>query len=190
MNPLKHCLGLFAVLGNWPNWESYFDLSRRGLKFSFVALLASLLPLWLIAFAVQVERATRPEIDFVPVAVLPFAIVAGLWLLSFSALAYLIMMIFDRMDRTRAWIITRHWAVFVLSLISALAFAAYLHLGLPFAAANGVAFAAYLGLLAGDVRLAQKVAGFAWGRAVLLACVIVAVGLTLIMLSLNQLMGS
>ena len=52
--------------------------------------------------------------------------------------------------------------------------------------ANGVLFAAYLGLLAADIRLAQKVAGFDWGMAILIGCVIVAVGLTFVQLAISR----
>ena len=52
--------------------------------------------------------------------------------------------------------------------------------------ANGVLLAVYLGLLAADIRLAQKVAGFEWGMAVLIGCVIVAVGLTFVQLAISR----
>jgi len=52
MRMTKPLLGIFAVLGTWPNWESYFDLSRRGLKVSFGILTASLAPLWMIVYIV------------------------------------------------------------------------------------------------------------------------------------------
>ena len=57
---------------------------------------------------------------------------------------------------------------------------------LPFMLANGVLLAVYLGLLAADIRLAQKVAGFEWGMAVLIGCVIVAVGLTFVQLAISR----
>jgi len=41
MQMIKPLLGVFAVLGTWPKWENYFDLSRRGQKVSFVALALS-----------------------------------------------------------------------------------------------------------------------------------------------------
>lgn len=186
MNPFKSLLGTFAVLGTWPNWEAYFDLSRKGLKISFTALFASLLPLWLVAQEIQVERARRLDIDIASPDIVPFAVTVGLWLFSFPAMAYLIAMILEKMDRTRPWIITRNWAVFWLSCVTGACFG-LVSLGiLPFAAANGVAFAAYLGLLAIDIRLTQKVAGFNWGTAILIACVIVAVGLTFVQLSISR----
>ena len=57
---------------------------------------------------------------------------------------------------------------------------------LPFILANGVLFAAYLGLLAADIRLAQKVAGFNWGLAILVGCVIVAVGMTFVQIAISR----
>jgi len=186
MNPFKSLLGTFAVLGTWPDWESYFDLSRKGLKLSFVLLAASLLPLWMVAQGIQIERARVLDAEVASPQLLPFVITVGLWLFSFPAMAYLIAMILEKMDRTRPWIITRNWAVFWLSCVTGTCFGLVALGILPFAAANGVAFAAYLGLLAVDIRLTQKVAGFNWGTAILIACVIVAVGLTFVQLSISR----
>lgn len=185
MRITKPLLGVFAVLGNWPNWEVYFDLSRRGLKASFGGLTASLMPLWLVVLGVQTERARWADSDVILPGVLPFVLVAGLWLFAFPALAYLIGMIFEKMDRARPWVITRNWTVFALVGIAGLMFG-LVGLGiLPFMVANGVAFAAYLGLLAADIRLAQKVAEFSWGMATLMGCIIVAVSLTFVQLALS-----
>lgn len=186
MNPFKSLLGLFAVLGTWPNWEGYFDLSRKGLKVSFVALTASLLPIWMMAQGVQIERARLLDVEVATPQILPFLMTVGLWLFSFPAMVYLIGMLFEKMDRTRPWIITRNWAVFWLAATTGPCFGLVWLGWLPFAAANGVAFAAYLGLLAVDIRLTQKVAGFNWGTAILIACVIVAVGLTFVQLSISR----
>lgn len=185
MHLTKSILGIFAVLGTWPNWEQYFDLSRKGQKLSFVVLALSLFPLWMVAYGIQTERAAQAGAPVTLPPTLPFVLIVGVWLFSFPALAYLIGMIFEKMDRVRTWTITRNWTVFWLSLLSGLAFM-FVERGVPFAAANGVLFAAYLGLLAADIRLAQKVAGFTWGTAILIGCVIVAVGLTFVVLAISR----
>lgn len=185
MQLTKSILGVFAVLGTWPNWESYFDLSRKGQKRSFIFLAWSLIPLWMVAYAIQIQRAAQADTAVALPPTLPFVLIVGLWLFSFPALAYLIGMIFEKMDRVRPWTITRNWTVFVLSLVSGLAFL-FVERGLPFTVANGVLFSSYLGLLAADIRLAQKVAGFNWGTAILIGCVIVAVGLTFVQLAISR----
>jgi len=84
------------------------------------------------------------------------------------------------------WVITRNWTVFGLSLLTGAIFG-LVSLGvLPFILANGVLFASYFGLLAADIRLAQKVVGFKWGFAILIGCLIVAVGLTFVQLALSR----
>ncbi|WP_409433280.1 hypothetical protein ACJ3XI_01920 [Litorimonas sp. RW-G-Af-16] len=186
MNPARHFLGLFAVVGNWPNWESYFDLSRGGIRASFIALALSLPPLYLIAYAIGQTRAQMLGVSFVPPHVPSFIAIAAIFLLSFPIMALVLAMVFDAQDRFRAWVITRHWAVFFLSLVVGIMFGLTLLTPLPFMVANGVAFAAYLGLLAIDIRLLQKVVGLNWGAAILIGCVIVAVGLTLLMLGIQQ----
>ena len=186
MNPLTSILGVFAVLGTWPKWESYFDLSRKGQKISFIVLALSLAPLWLVVYGIQSERARIAETDLSLPGILPFILIVGLWLFSFPALAYLIGMIFERMDRVKIWTITRNWTVFALALLAGTMFG-LVRLGImPFMLANGVLFATYLGLLAADIRLAQKVAGFNWGTAVLIGCLIVAVGLTFVQLAISR----
>lgn len=186
MKAASSLLGIFAVLGTWPNWESYFDLSRKGQKASFIILALSLAPLWMVVYGIQTERARLTETDLSLPGAVPFILIVGLWLFSFPALAYLIGMIFEKMDRVRVWTITRNWTVFGLSLLVG-AFFGLVGLGiLPFTLENGVLFAAYLGLLAADIRLAQKVVGFNWGVAILIGCVIVAVGLTFVQLAISR----
>jgi len=186
MQMIKPLLGVFAVLGTWPNWETYFDLSRRGQKMSFIALALSLAPLWLVVYGMQSQRARLTETELILPGAVPFLLITGLWLFSFPALAYLIGMIFEKIDRVRMWTITRNWTVFGLALLAGVIFG-LVSLGLlPFILANGVLFAAYFGLLAADIRLAQKVAGFNWGYAILIGCLIVAVGLTFVQLALSR----
>ncbi len=186
MQLIKPLLGIFAVLGTWPNWENYFDLSRRGQKVSFVVLALSLAPLWLVVYGIQSERARLTETALSLPGLVPFIFIVGLWLFSFPALAYLIGMIFEKMDRVKLWTITRNWTVFGLALLTGLIFGLVILGVLPFIVANGVLFAAYFGLLAVDIRLAQKVVGFNWGIAILIGCVIVAVGLTFVQLAISR----
>lgn len=186
MTPISSILGVFAVLGTWPNWERYFDLSRKGLKVSLVILALCLLPFWMIVYGVQSERARALEQELILPGSVTFVLIAGVWLFSFPALAYLIGMLFEKMDRVRSWMITRNWTVFGFSLLAGGSFGLTALGLLPFGLANGVLFAAYLGLLAADIRLAQKVAGFNWGAAVLIACVIVAVGMTFVQLAISR----
>ena len=186
MRPVQSVLGLFAVLGTWPNWERYFDLSRTGLKTSFMFLALSLVPLWGVVYGVQTERSAVLDQHLDLPNIVKFSLIVGIWLFSFPALAYLLSMIFEKMERFRPWTITRNWAVFGFSCVTGFAFGLVALGLLPFALANGILFAAYLGLLVVDIRLAQKVAGFNWGSAILIGCVIVAVGMTFVQLAINR----
>lgn len=186
MRLIKPILGIFAVLGTWPNWEDYFDLSRKGLKTSFAILALSLVPLWLIVFGLQSARAKMLDQDVALPEIVPFVLIVGLWLFSFPALAYLISMVLEKMDRVRVWTITRNWTVFGLACLAGGMFGLVAIGVMPLMLANGVLFAAYLGLLAADIRLAQKVAGFGWGTSALIGCVIVAVGMTFVQLAISR----
>ena len=186
MNFARAFLGLFAVIGNWPNWESYFDLSRKGLKFSFLALLLALPAYYIFISGIYEQGAKLQNIERGPVPIAPFIILTSVFLLSFTASAYLITMITDKQDRFRPWVIVRHWAVFVLAWVVAAFFGLHAIGLMPFNVAYGIAFAAYMGGLAIDIRLLYKVAEFKLGAAILLGCLIVAVSLTLVMLGLEQ----
>ena len=186
MNLMKSFLGLFAVIGNWPNWERYFDLSRAGLKASFIILLLALPAYYIIISAIYQHGAQIQDLTRGRVPIAPFTIITLIYLFSFSAYAYLLTMITERQDRFRPWVITRHWAVFYLAWAGALFLGLYMIGILPFALSYGVAVAGYLGLLAIDIRLLQKVVGFKLGAATLLGCIIVAMSLTLVMLGLEQ----
>lgn len=185
-NLARYFTGVFAVIGTWPNWERYFDLSRNGLKASFVALALAVPPLYLIAYVAGQERARLLETEFVTPSLIPFLAIAAIFMLSFPMIALIITMVFDKPDRFRPWVITRHWTVLLLSLIVAALFGLTMISPLPIAAANGAAFAAYMGLLAIDIRLAQKVVGLKWGAAILVGCVVIAIGLSLVVLGVDQ----
>ena len=186
MQLIKPILGIFAVLGTWPNWESYFDLSRKGLKTSYVILALSLAPLWLIVYGVQSERARAFEQALSLPSFLAFILVVGVWLFSFPALAYVFGMVLEKMDRIRPWTIARNWTVFGFSVLTGNVFGCVAINLLPISIAFGVLFAAYFGLLAADIRLAQKVAGFNWGTAILIGCVIVAGGMVFVLLAISR----
>jgi len=109
-----------------------------------------------------------------------FAAIVIVYMLTFSACAYILSMIFDRQDRFRPWVIIRHWSVFFGVLFAALFFGLYLMGLIPFAVALGVAFLVFIGSLAVDIRLAQKIVGFDWMGAIYTGCIIAAMGISVI----------
>ena len=185
LNISQSFFGLFAVIGNWPNWEDYFDLSSRGLRHSFMGLILTLPAFYLIAAGVHGQALQSAGQDFTPISWQPVIRISAIFLFYFSLFAYGLTIITRKADAFRPWVITRHWAIFYLAWTVAGFFALFLLGFLPFTMAYGTALAAYLGSLAIDIRLLYKVAGFEIGAAILLACLLVATGLTLIMFSLD-----
>jgi len=167
-------------------WPVFFDLSRRGFKLSFLAVLFTVGCYYICGLGLQNERALRLSEGLaepatpqsIPLAV--FFLLAALYALTFVGCAYILAMVFDKQDRFRPWVIVRHWSVFFVALFVAFLFALYLYAGLPFGVVNMLALIAYLSLLAIDIRLAQKIAGFDWGGAILTGCVIHGMSLTVI----------
>ena len=181
MNGFNLLRGCLAVIGRIPNWEQFFTLTKPALRFTFLVQLCVLPAFCIIASAAIDGRSELLKMEASDVNIPAIAIIGLIYLLSFSAVAYILCMVFDRQDRLRAWVIVRHWCVHFLAWFAALAFGLF-KLGIfPLPAAYGVLFAAYMGLLFIDIRIAQRVAGFDLGGATLAACLISITGLSLLL---------
>lgn len=181
MKPLTLISGCLAVIGRIPNWERFFDLSKSALRLTFLAQILILPAFYIIANSAVKGRSELLKIEAGSVSVPAIAIIGLVYLLNFSAVAYIIAMVFDRQDRFRAWVIVRHWCVFLLAWLAALGFGLFTLGVLPLTAAYGILFAAYMGLLFIDIRIAQRVVGFDWGGATLAGCLISITGLSLLL---------
>lgn len=186
MNLARFFTGCLKALGRDADWTTHFDLSRRGFQLSFVALLLSLPCYYVGAAAINAERATTQNLETVPsVPLTAMMIVLVMYLISFSLCAYILAMVFDRQDRYRPWVIIRHWCGFFLALIGAALFGLSMTGLLPFIIAAYAVLALYLTGLAVDIRLAQKIVGFEWGAAIIAACLITAMGMTIILIGMS-----
>ena len=186
MNPVAALIGSVKALAGREDWTDHFDLTRKGVQQSFIVLLLTIPAFYLIAHAVQVQRAKMLETAISAVPLIPFAIILLLYLLCFSAVAYIFAMVFDKQDRFRPWVITRHWSVFWLALIVAAIFGLYLIGVMAFAVANYIALTAFLCILLIDIRLAQTIIPFQMGAAILIGCTINAMALVVILLGFEQ----
>lgn len=61
---------------------------------------------------------------------------------------------------------------------------------MPFAIANYIALAAFLCILLIDIRLAQTIIPFPMGAAILIGCTINAMGLVVVLLGFEQVVGA
>jgi len=182
--------GCLKALGPAQDWPNYFNLDRAGLKQSFIALALTLPCFYLCGIAAQTEISKitdRADITIIPP--LAFIILSTLYALTFAFSAYILTMFFDKQDRFRPWVIVRHWTIFFAVLIVAAFYGLYLLSIIPYALATFVAFVFYLGTLAIDARLAQKIVGFPWGTAILIACIITATGLSVFLIGLMLVLG-
>ena len=57
MNPVAFLFGAIKALAGRADWADHFNLTRSGLQQSFIALLLTIPAFYLIAHAVQLERA-------------------------------------------------------------------------------------------------------------------------------------
>ena len=173
---MRSLLGVFGAVGTWPEWERFFDLERGGLARSFAALLLCYPALWLVQSGIEMERARIAGTEPAQVSPLLLVVIVTIWLVSFTAVAGATAMLLGRTDRLALWFTARNWSLAWLCVALGAVFAG-VRFGLPFAVGNGALFAAYLGLLPIDIRLAQRAVGLPLGTAVLVACVIVSTSL-------------
>ena len=185
MNLARLLSGCVKALGNAQDWSDYFDLSRQGFRLSFLALILSVPCYYICALAVQTANANVNGAErALPTA--GFFMILAIYALMFVLVAYILSLTFDRTDRFRAWAIVRHWSVFFASFLAACLYALTLVGILPFLLVSYLALAIYIGTLVIDIRLAQKIAGFEWGAAILTGCIITAMGLSVLMTGVAQ----
>lgn len=178
MKALYIIMGLKSALARQEdeeNWRNYFNLSRQGLKISYVALALTLLCYLICAFAAISHYNDRPNISLAAIS-----LILGLYLVSFPLTAYFLCQLFDRMDQFRPWVILRHWGHLVLAALMALFMGSSL-LGLSYTISARLCMLAYLAILALDIRLAQIVLKMEWSPAIFTACGIAIIGLAMLM---------
>ncbi len=180
--------GCLKVLGRSQDWPQYFDLSRRGWRSLYFCLPVSMLFYFVCAAAAQTRRArhleVRPDLPIVP-----FFLILLLYTLMFALVAYGITMIFDRQDRFRPWVIIRYWTMFFAALIAAIFSGFYLLGILGFIPAMYLVLLVYLGTLAIDIRLAQRIAEFDWAASVFIGCIITGCSLTMVLVGVLHYIG-
>ena len=190
MNLAAFLTGSLEALKGDESWRERYDLSRKGFQQSFAALILSVPAYYIIALGITRQRANLSgEAEAAVLSVPVFAIITLLYLLSFSACAYMIAMIFDRQDRFRPWVIVRHWTAFFMVLCVATLFGGFLLGIVPFALANAAAFIVFMGTLAMDIRLAVCVVGFRWQAAIWTGCAVFASGLAMLIIGVMQVNG-
>ena len=179
------CLKAFSRATDWPQ---YFDLSEKGFRGSFWALILSM-PVLYVGYAAIVKQrqtllASQPElVDTLPTLVSPpmMFLLLIIYFMMFPICAYILCLVFDKMDRFRAWVIVRLWTFFFIYLGTGLLLGLNLLGVLSFSFVMVPVFILYMGTLVVDIRYAQKIAGFEWGAAILAACIFSAMGLTVML---------
>ncbi len=186
MNLPRLLNGCVKALGRSPKWEGHFDFSKSGFQQSFVALFLSLPFYYVCAAAVQNHQAIEAGGAQTALPTAAFSIILILYALTFVVSAYMLSLVFDKMESFRPWVIVRHWSIFFAAFLSALIMGATLVGALTFLPAVYTVMGIYLLTLAIDIRLAARIAGFEWGAAVLTGCLITAMGLTVLLVGIAQ----
>ncbi len=196
MNLAQYFAGCLKALGPEKDWAKYFNLTENGFRQSFLTIPLSLPFFYICAAAIHKQHVDllQSQADFegqLPTLIQPiyFVLVFLFYGISFFAIAYFLGKAFEKDESFRSWVIVRHWSFFFMALIAGGLFGlSYMGI-VSFAAILPIAFLLYLGTLAVDIRLAQKIAGFEWGAAILAGCMITALGLMVILIGVTQLGG-
>ncbi len=185
MNFAAYLTGCWRVLLSADGTQG-FNLSRTGLLQSFTALALTVPGYYLCGLAIVTEHAKQTGEPAQIIPSLVFAVIALLYSLTFSATIYIITRAFDKAERFAPWVIIRHWAVFFCVMGAAIFYGLYLLGIVPFIASSLVALVLYLATLAVDIRLAGKIGGFDFTAAVFTACIIFAMGLSVLLIGVVQ----
>ncbi len=171
-----------ALMGK--EWQQYIDVSAPALPRSFLAVVLYI-PLGLVVASAVVHYNDNTATP--PYQTIAFTL--ALITLAFPLLAYILSMLFNKLDSFRPWVIVRNWtillAIGVLAAISVL----YLLGLLPFSLVYFTGFSLYLATLAIDVRLAWRIGGFDWIGAVFVGILISATTMMILSLGVSQSIG-
>ncbi len=173
--------GIFKALKGETNWRDELDLSAPALPRSFLAIVLCI-PLYMIIITAVVKYNDNPGI----VPFLQINIVLGLMGLSFSCIAYVLCLAFNKQVEFRPWVIVRNWSFLGIIAMIAAGFGLFLLGLLPFSIAYIIGLALYLGTLALDIALATHIAKFDWAGAVFSAILISMTSIMILYLGLMQ----
>lgn len=187
MNLAKLLTGCLKALGRAEDWEAHFDFSKKGLQQSFLAVILSIPFYYVCAAAVQRNRALLNGAEqAAPLPTTAFLMILMFYALTFVVSAYIFTLVFDKMSSFRPWVIVRHWSIFFAAFFAAVFMGANMAGILPFVIAIYIVMGIYLFTLVIDIRLAAWIAGFKWGEAILTGCLITALGLSILLIGIEQ----
>ena len=172
-----------ALFGKAPDnrWADDFDLSAPALPRSFLAV-AAYIPLGFVVAKAAVKY--NDNTAHVPYG--SIAIILGLIALTFPLIAYLLCMVFNKMDRFRSWVIVRNWSILFALMLIAAVFGLYLIGLLSFFPAYVLALCLYLGTLGIDIRLAWRIAEFDWIGAIFAGILINTATMMVLSMAISQ----
>ena len=187
---LKAARGIIALMGRAPvsDFTIYFGDPKSAFQNSLAAIGGSVLLIMIAARTIIFLRAALAE---TPPAfpALHIGLTAALYLLAFTALAWMISLIFHRREEFWGWAAMRHWVVFY-ALIPVTLSLVLARMGIfPLALANAILFTAFIGWLFADIRLAQKLGGLGVIGGVFAGCMIHAMGLSILLTAIVQLIA-
>ena len=189
MSLMRGFNGVIALMGRAPsgNFPNFFGEAKTAFHNSLTAIGGSvLLILILTRSIIHLQRRAAKDAADASIPVLQIGITAAFYLLAFTLIAFMLSLIFDRREEYFRWATLRHWVVFYalmpVTLVAVLATAGIF----PIVLANGLLFTAFIGWLFVDIRLAYKMGGLGFIGAVFAACMTHALGLSIILTAVVQ----
>lgn len=186
---------ILALIGRAPlsEFQIYFGDMKSAFKNSLTAVGGSVLLIMIIARNVTIlQRRTSGsgrDDNFELATSLPLfqiGITALFYLLAFTAVAFLLSLVFGNKDAVWRWTSVRHWMVFYALIPTALIVVLASNGLLPAMLASVVLFTVFIGWLFADIRLAYKVGEMDFVGSIFAACIVQAIGLTIILMATLQ----
>lgn len=182
--------GVIALMSRAPadDFPKFFGAPKPAFQNSLAAIGGSVL---LIMIAARAIIMLRHKIIDDPsatthVPALQIGMTAFFYLLAFTLIAFMLSVIFDRREAFLRWTAVRHWLVFFalvpLTLLLVLAKVGVL----PIMLANAALFIVFIGCLFADIRLAYKLGEMGIISAIFAACMVHAMGLSIILTAVVQ----
>ena len=200
MSFLSGLSGVLALMTRAPatQFSNFFGAPKPAFQNSLAAIGGSVLLMMVAARnIIHMQRHLAQDVstngggtdDLVSFPALHIGITAFFYLLAFTPIAFMLSVIFDKRAAFLRWAVVRHWMVFyALALIALILVLARLGI-FPLMLANAVLFTAFIGWLFADIRLAYKLGEMGLVSAVFAACMVHALGLSIVLTATVQMIA-
>ena len=189
MSLMRGFNGVIALMGRAPRDEfpNYFGEAKPAFANSLAAIGGSVLLIMIAArYIIALRRRITGAEEAAGFPALQVGVTAFIYLIAFTAIAFMLAAIFDRKEAYYRWATVRHWMVFYALIPTTLALILAKLGVLPLMLANGLLFVVFIGWLFADIRAGYKLGEMGIVSAIFAACMVHAMGVSVILTAVVQ----